>query len=367
MNRLLRRYGEKGLDVAGNVRYVFTSSNTANGFYTFIPELIEGLKKVYILKGPAGSGKSTFIRAVGQAMSELGYEVEFWISAIEPVNPDGVFIPQLKVAVINGSLPKAIDPKYPGAVGELINLGEFIKKNQIKKEISAISNHVSNVEKYSCSAYNKLKKAMQVKEKFQQEYSDCLDIDKLHILIRDLNEEIFQEQPREPHYFAGVLTADGMVNYLDELSSGCTKRYIIRGPFINEKSMVLAGIASSAREKGLTVEYYHCGLNPDSLRMIIIKSLKVAVINLENAEITFKPWDVIYDVKSCLAISDGESLDINEFKRSYESLLMDAKDELENVYHSLVELKKLYSNHMDFALVDRKRDELISEISQKLF
>ena len=59
----------------GKIKYVFTSSHTKNGFYTFIPKLIRRFAQGLYFKGPAGSGKSTFIRLLGETMCEQGYEV----------------------------------------------------------------------------------------------------------------------------------------------------------------------------------------------------------------------------------------------------------------------------------------------------
>ena len=60
---------------------------------------------------------------------------EFWISAIDPLNPDGVYIYQLDVAVINGSLPTPSTPVIPAVLGEIINLGEYLDKGKASKLI----------------------------------------------------------------------------------------------------------------------------------------------------------------------------------------------------------------------------------------
>ena len=109
----------------GNTRYGFVSSFTNLGFKTFIPDLVVGIKKVFILKGAPGTGKSTFIRLVGEALSEQGYDIEYWVSSLDPVRPDGVYSPQLDTAVINGSLSIPVDPQYPQVRDIMINLSEY--------------------------------------------------------------------------------------------------------------------------------------------------------------------------------------------------------------------------------------------------
>jgi len=89
----------------GKVRYVLTSSHTSQGFHTFIPELLREIPKIYILKGAPGSGKSTFIRLLGESLSEQGYEVEFWISAADPVSPEEFSFLSCKRRWLTGAWP----------------------------------------------------------------------------------------------------------------------------------------------------------------------------------------------------------------------------------------------------------------------
>jgi len=122
----------------GKIRYIFTSSNSGHGFCSFVPELVRNLKMTYFLKGAAGSGKSTFIRMLGESVARQGYEIEFWLSAADALNPEGVYIPRLEVAVVCGNLEKHLDPLYPGATGEIINLDDLQDKEMLRKRAAEI-------------------------------------------------------------------------------------------------------------------------------------------------------------------------------------------------------------------------------------
>ena len=53
---------------------------------------------------------------------------------------DGVVIPALKVALLDGTSPHVLDPNYPGVVGSTVNLGQFIDEPKIfehKAEVMA--------------------------------------------------------------------------------------------------------------------------------------------------------------------------------------------------------------------------------------
>lgn len=351
----------------GKIKYVFTSSHTKNGFHTFIPNLIEDLRKVFILKGPAGSGKSTFIRLLGETMYEQGYEIEFWISAIDPLNPDGVYISQLDVAVVNGSLPSPIDPPFPGGMGEIINLGEYLDKEATQVNRRAIQELVAEVAEKSKKAYSLLKQAGVVKQEIKKVTSKHLNMEKIQGLIKDLAQDILHDQPREKHYFASALTADGMINYIDEVSEACRKRYVLKGPSGSAKSTIINELASIFNAKGFIMEYYHSGFDVENLDMVIIRNLQVALIDGGSTELTLKPWDVVIDMTEFLEKYEMDTADLlkSESYRNYETLILEAQSQLDNMRSSLKGLKKVYSAITDFELLDEKREELRMEIVER--
>jgi Putative periplasmic protein kinase ArgK and related GTPases of G3E family len=351
----------------GAARYVFASSFTNQGFYSFIPQLVTGLAKVYILKGPPGSGKSTFIRMLGELMSQRGYEVEFWVSSLDPVIPDGVFIPQLDTAVVNGSLPQPIDPKYPGIKEIIINLGEYWDQSVIQKHYREIVEQFDRMEKFQTQVANILKEASWAKEEIRNVNAAHLDMQQIDLLIQKLSAEIIETHPGEKHYFAGVITDNGLINYIDELSASCKRRYIFKGPTGSGKSTVINALVADARQRGYFLEYFHCGLETDYLVMVIIRNLQLALIEPGHAEIALQQGDTVVDMTEFLDRYDSEeaAIETSEAYRRYESLLLQAQHELEKLRLSTREIKKIYTSAMDFERLERKREEIADEINSK--
>lgn len=350
----------------GKIRYVFSSSNTNQGFYTFIPELITGLQKVYILKGAVGSGKSTFIRLIGEAMSEQGYDVEFWISAADQITPDGVYIPQLQAAVVNGSLPQPIDPQYPAAWETIINLDDYRNRELTEGYRSVINEQVDEFQRYSDKASSTLKNAARIKEQIKKVISGHLNIEKMGKLTNDIAAAIMENPVREEHYFASAITPAGVINYINEISNDCQKRYILKGPPGSGKSTIINEIALRAKQQGHFMEYYHCGLNIESITMVIIRNLQLALVDAGEVEIAAKPWDIIIDMTSILDNYDINTvkIQIGESHRTFEALLLQAQTELEKASQAIKEIKKVYAAAMDFDLLDQKRQEVQDQISR---
>lgn len=354
------------MGIRGKVHYVFTSSHTGQGFHTYLPELLQDAEKVFVLKGAPGSGKSTFIRQLGESFSEQGYEVEFWISAIDPVSPEGVLIPQLKAAVVNGSLPYPIDPRYPGVTGELIYLGDYLDKEVIQTRSQVIIELCDGQENHQQQAAKILRNAREIKDGIKKQTANYLDLGKLHQLVEQLAVEILENGPGEKHYFASAITAEGMINYMDEISSSCQKRYVFRGPGGSGKSTVLSELAARARAKGFSLEYYHCGLEPESIQMIIIRNLQIALVDAGLLELAVKPWDQVVDMTECLEGYDEAKImaESSESRRIFETLMLEAQMELEKAHRCVKDIKKIYALAMDFEALDRKRLEVRHEITR---
>lgn len=58
-------------------KHVFAGSNSSKGFYSYFDYIInpDDAKRIYILKGGPGIGKSSFMKKFGSKMSSQGYGV----------------------------------------------------------------------------------------------------------------------------------------------------------------------------------------------------------------------------------------------------------------------------------------------------
>ena len=107
--------------------HFFLGANSGQGFQNLFTRFCEPEKHhdLIVLKGGPGVGKSTLMRSVGKAMEARGEQVEYLYCSGDPQSLDGVHIPRVRVAIVDGTSPHVIEPKYPAAVDRYVNLGEF--------------------------------------------------------------------------------------------------------------------------------------------------------------------------------------------------------------------------------------------------
>jgi len=82
-------------------------------------------------------------------------------------------------------------------------------------------------------------------------------------------------------YFAASNSAEGFVNYFPQIFSNqnCSRVYIIKGGPGTGKSRFMREVANEAENRGLTVKYYYCSSDPESLDGIIIDEMRVGMLD----------------------------------------------------------------------------------------
>ena len=102
----------------------FFGTSTPTGLVDFIPELTAGLRR-FLIKGRAGSGKSTLMRAVLAKAVELGYDADVYYCSLDPKSLDMVVIPELNFCIFDATAPHEYEPSF--AADEVVDTyQEFI-------------------------------------------------------------------------------------------------------------------------------------------------------------------------------------------------------------------------------------------------
>ncbi|MEG1547315.1 MAG: hypothetical protein RR527_01075 [Clostridia bacterium] len=104
----------------------FLGSNTRHGFFPLFGQLQSAGPdfKLFILKGGPGSGKSTLMKRVAARMEELGDELEYIPCASDPDSLDALIDHDAQLAIVDGTAPHVMDPRYPGVCETLLNAGD---------------------------------------------------------------------------------------------------------------------------------------------------------------------------------------------------------------------------------------------------
>jgi hypothetical protein len=266
------------------------------------------MEKIFILKGAPGTGKAALISKIGDELNKKGYDVDYILSLTD-YNPEGLVIPLLNLAIVDGTYPYQIEPRYPGAVEEIINMEECWDIDYLENNRKAIIEAIDNYNITRQKAFRYLNTAKELHDKWEQIFLEGLDFNAVDLKTEELMNEIFIPK-RSPlrHLFASSISFKGPVNFFDNITADCKRRYILRGQPGTGKSTLIKKIAQKALKKGYYVDMYHCSLDPDNIDMIVIEQLNTAVIHgTDPHEIKpSRPGDVVVDMLDCIDSEKAE-------------------------------------------------------------
>lgn len=139
----------------------FASANTRYGFYSLFDEVFDRKKfeKVYIIKGGSGTGKSSLMKKVREKCDSEGMKTQGVLCSSDPISLDGLTVGGNIAAFIDGTSPHTTDPVYPGAVDNIINLGEFWNEELIRKNRNVLITLDEKKKQSISRAYKYLKAA----------------------------------------------------------------------------------------------------------------------------------------------------------------------------------------------------------------
>ncbi len=102
------------------------------GFVSHYESLLEEVENLTVIKGGSGCGKSTFMRAIGNRAQKKGLEVQYILCSSDPSSLDGVYLPQLSLAYVDGTAPHVVEPKLCGGTMNYLNFGEFYRREAMR-------------------------------------------------------------------------------------------------------------------------------------------------------------------------------------------------------------------------------------------
>lgn len=346
----------------GAKRQYLIASNTSAGFVSFADNFLKDAERVYILKGSPGCGKSTFIKRIGNELLQEGFSVDFVNSPTDSNSIDGIFVHDVGVAIVNGTAPGVIDPKYPGAIDRLLDFGEFWDMDYLRNNKEEIKKYFDEIEVQYKELFKYLKNAKLIHDRWEKEYLIGMDFNKAEEITTGLIKKILKEKKeftgKEWHRFSGAMTPQGNINFYASLTNNIKNRYIVKGRPGTGKSTMTRRIAKAALDAGYNVEYYHCAFDPDSIDMIIIPELSFAILD-GTAPHVFDPGELdnLVDMFECI---DTDT--VNEHDDPIKSIEKEYADEIgkaKKVYGKIKELNdKLegyYINATDFNDVNALR------------
>ncbi len=340
----------------------FVCANTACGFVNYFDSNLEHLQQLFVLKGASGCGKSTMMRQLGRLCQKWGYRTEYIHCSSDPQSLDGVIMPELQTAIVDGTAPHVLEPFLAGVTGEYVNLGMAIQPEKLKACRYEMITLKKEIKAFYQKAYDSLAEAKTIHDQWEIFYSSALNGEKAQQLAQRLSEEIFNgvtltKAARVKHRFFGVLAAEGRVDYLADLIEPLKQHIILTGRPGCGKSSLMKKIAAEAQQRGYHTEIYHCSLDPESVDMVLIEELSLAVVDgTAPHEIIPANGDKVLDLYQLLIDIDVDQIhqaEIDTLSDNYTHAVQKAQQSLLDARNAHHLLEQYYQPAVDFEVIEQ--------------
>lgn len=347
----------------------FLGANSPAGFYSLYDQMLPAreARRIFLLKGGAGCGKSTLMKRVSAALEEKGEPVEYIHCSGDPDSLDAVVFPRLKAAIVDATAPHVVEPKLPGVVESYVNLGRFYDHAALANKRKEIAAATKGYQSHYKRAYRCFTAAAQLCEDNRSLLlTPALEAKELKrargILSREAK-KTGQQPGQAVQRFLGAISCQGPSCLFETADALCHRVYELRDNYGLGAGM-LTTLAAGCMSAGYDVILCPSPLFPDRAEHLLVPDLSLAFVTSTSAlPYPGKPYRRI----RMDAMADTEQLrkykSRLKFARKVQSALLDEGiGSLAQAKAEHDELEKLYNPHVDFEGVYAQAEEITKEL-----
>ena len=365
------------------VRHYFPGNNTPQGFFSYYGYILSQREanKLICIKGGPGTGKSTFLKKVGEKLEAAGESVDYLHCSADENSLDGILLPERKIAFVDGTSPHVIDPITPGAVDYIVNFGDFWNDKKIADDKNEIITYNEECSRWYRIAYNYLRAARAVLDNLSMVQEEGIELSEIYKLAAEIigreykYYDISIKAGRIKKFFATGITPSGHINYVKTLAQQMEKVYLINVPEGYGNHSFMHVLLEGAVYRGFDVEAYYCPMDPEQkIEHLLIPELSLAFITT-NKWHDLEPWDVTGEEQgfkdiTLIDVSDYQSIYFVEQNREllqklsklYAQMLGEVTQALKKAKENHDIVEKMYIRNMDFTKVDELVEKTVKDI-----
>ena len=341
----------------------YLAANTPQGFISRFDQLNrERLDRLYIIKGTSGNGKSTFMRRIAERLAAEGRELERIHCSADSASLDGLLIPELRAALLDGTAPHVVEPRWPFAFETVVGLfsaldGEavYARREEVFRASEAYSAQMERAQRLIASAGALESDAIRLQDA-------CIDQQKLRGAAVCLSRKLFGkpcgEQGSEEFRF---LSAIGGETFWNSVVIRCERLFVLEED-VGAARHFLGAVRNMGRAAGQPVVTYMCPMRPaDRIEHLLFPKAGVGFVT-SNAAHRFP----VADEKR---INCRRFVDLGSLRRAAPQLTFDRRTErglLRSAEEALHAAKEAH-DRLEAVYGAALRPEVLAEQEERLY
>ena len=212
----------------------FMGAITGHGFVNYFDRLYnEDASRVILLKGGSGTGKSTLLKRVAAAAETKNEGLTERIHcSSDPSSLDAVLFGSGKYGILDATSPHTMDPRWPGAVDSIVNLGDHWDESVLQKAKPKIVELGKRKRKIYEEVYRCLEAASDACKQRRRIVEPFVRMEKMNASVLRLAETAFPaKKPKTGHEKTRVLyavTPQGYIGFDTTLAALAPRVTVLR-------------------------------------------------------------------------------------------------------------------------------------------
>jgi len=334
----------------------FLGANSGEGFRS----LYDGFCRsdgdmLYLIKAGPGGGKSGFMRRIGEKAEGLGHNVEYILCSGDPDSLDGLYIPDMKLGLVDATAPHATEPRCFGYDSYYVNLGQFCRRADDPR----IIDYQQRYRSYYTGAYAYLRAASELRKAIVTQNTDAEVIRKCRYraksaVIRELGKNSVSAECTVKRRFISAISCKGCLTLTDTVNKLCKRIYLIDDRF-GLAHIYLDTVINETKTRCSEIIVCPSPLLPDMPEAVILPECSLGFVSSSVMKCD-KPYR---HVRLDALISGGSTKAHRDSERLFRELIVKAVSELSQAKEDHDRLEALYRPYIDYDSLTRFTDETI--------
>lgn len=333
----------------------FPGSNTCRGFHGFFPELMtdDEMRRVLILKGGPGVGKSTLMKRIGAAWEKQGRNVAYYWCSGDPDSLDAVI--SNGRMVMDGTAPHVTDPILPGAADGICNLGECLSEQIMAAHRDEVIALQRDMRRCYARAFRYLTGADAALRDLQAVYQLAVDEGALINLRMEAQAFLSQDAKsgRTRHAYAQAITHQGVAQHLGSLEKD--EMLCLDLPFGFDADAVIRPLTLHMQFHGAACMALMHPLDGKKHAHVITSGRAVVSFVQSGQPVRTLPFDqdILRREHDALSFS----------RAAYDLMLHQATDSLHQAKEKHDVLERIYADAMDYRHLDDLQESAVEKMT----
>lgn len=209
----------------------------------------------YLLKGGAGTGKSTLLRRLYTAVGTEDPLAEVFCCSSDPSSLDAVRFPARKIAVLDATAPHVVEPQYWGAAEQPLPLFQCLDRRVLQPLLPALIDLFREKRELFEKARQQLSAAAALIADNRRIEQDNIDFGKIDRLARRLAQTEWDAETESGTCavrFLSAVTPEGLLTFYDTVQALCPRIYVIEDEYGTAARYLLQRLQTAALSEGKT-------------------------------------------------------------------------------------------------------------------